>query len=240
MLLLTVPPLTHFHVALHASLCPRPARQKLTLAIALDILEKTVAGIQHLHDAGFTHGDVRASNVLIAGSDRDRVVKLCDFGLAQSSARRLDGADRKLAPWCGCHRGYIGWEDGSLVRWAAPEQLPAPERPVSVLHHPACDMYQFGGLVFEVLTGGQAPFFWQHHNVGAYRATLSGESTLFAATRDAVPLLWRVDVGHTGLWTSLLEKVVALMSRCLVPTPGDRPTAQLARDELQTCQRYLL
>jgi len=67
---------------------------ELRLSIALDI----ALAIQHLHDNGVVHRDLKSDNLLVQNDFR---VKLCDFGLArENNAPRMTlvGTPDWLAP----------------------------------------------------------------------------------------------------------------------------------------------
>jgi len=58
------------------------ARTKVAVDEARHICRQLLLAIQHVHDHGFVHNDVKPDNVLICAGD---VVKLADFGLSSSS-----------------------------------------------------------------------------------------------------------------------------------------------------------
>ncbi len=99
----------------------------------LRILEAVADGLDHAHDAGLVHRDVKPANILLSrrGTNGERAV-LGDFGIARSSgATRLTDTGALLAS----------------LPYAAPEQL--RDRPVTG----AVDVYGLGCVVYELLTG---------------------------------------------------------------------------------------
>ncbi len=108
-------------------------REMLPLHVAGMLLAQATAGLQHAHDRGVIHRDVKPSNVLI---DRTGRAVVSDFGIA-----RRDGAPRTT-------------ETGLVFgTWAymSPEQRSGDTLTV------ATDQYALGVMAFEVLTG-RLPF----------------------------------------------------------------------------------
>lgn len=98
--------------------------QAQALDLALDILN----GLNHAHEQGVLHCDVKPANVLVDGNRRARVT---DFGIA-----REVGA---------------GGRDGAVVgtpAYMSPEQIETPEK---VDHR--TDVFSAGMVLFEMLTG---------------------------------------------------------------------------------------
>lgn len=108
-------------------------RGRLPIEEAGRILSQVAAGLQHAHDRGVIHRDVKPANVLI---DRDGRAIVTDFGIA----RRDDGSTPTKT-------GFVL----GTVDYMSPEQR-AGER-VS----PATDQYALGVMAFELLTG-RLPF----------------------------------------------------------------------------------
>jgi hypothetical protein len=111
------------------------------------------------------------------------------------------------------------------VAWRAPETFhhdDAGRQIASV----ATDVYMLGGLMFEVLTAGRhAPFFWlPTERVMVVRATTS-INTIDSATVAGVSIPWAVVSGDD--WTGAVdgvERLKALMARCLHVEPSRRPS----------------
>jgi serine/threonine protein kinase len=101
--------------------------------LARQILEALAA----VHDAGVLHRDLKPSNILLTGADRD-VIKLADFGVA----RALDDDATRLT-----RTGHIV----GTPLYMAPEQM------LQLPMTPASDLYSFGLVLYEALSG-QIPF----------------------------------------------------------------------------------
>jgi serine/threonine protein kinase len=98
----------------------------------LDYLPQIGEALQHAHESGIVHRDVKPENILVDGRHR---VRLVDFGLA----KWLDPAGRRELDY-GLVTGTLGY--------MAPEQLAAPE----TVDHRA-DVFSTGVVSYEMLTG---------------------------------------------------------------------------------------
>src|SRR5262249_7878325 len=114
------------------SLRQRIAQQAVSDRDVLDYLPQIGEALQHAHESGIVHRDVKPENILVDSRNR---VRLVDFGLAK---------------WLG-PAGQRGPDEGRVAgTWGymAPEQLAAPE---SVDHR--ADVYSTGVVCYEMLTG---------------------------------------------------------------------------------------
>ncbi|GJN39171.1 hypothetical protein PR202_gb28272 [Eleusine coracana subsp. coracana] len=68
-----------------ARLIPRAAEQRLTEPQIKCYMQQLLSGLQHCHERGILHRDIKGSNLLI---DRHGVLKIGDFGLANYYGRR--------------------------------------------------------------------------------------------------------------------------------------------------------
>lgn len=106
----------------------RPVAQREALQFLLGVFMDVANALQTVHEAGFLHRDVKASNILIR---RDGSAKLADFGVAAE----LDG-----------DRSATGDFAGTPL-YAAPEQLRREKGALG----PATDVYGLGITLYEAL-----------------------------------------------------------------------------------------
>jgi eukaryotic-like serine/threonine-protein kinase len=104
-------------------------RGKIAPEAAVALALQACAGLQHAHDAGLIHRDVKPANLLVREDD---VLKIADFGIARAVEQtRLT-------------------QQGTVLGTAAylsPEQTAGEEVTA------AADVYSLGAVVYELLTG---------------------------------------------------------------------------------------
>jgi len=108
-------------------------RGRLSLEEALPILEQIAMALDYAHQRGIIHRDIKASNIMVT---KEGLVKVTDFGIA-----RVLGGERFT-------------QTGVLV--GTPEYM-APELWEGREASKASDIYAFGVLTYEMLTG-EVPF----------------------------------------------------------------------------------
>ena len=105
----------------------------------LELFVPVCQAIQHAHQKGVIHRDVKPSNVLVTLLDDKPVPKVIDFGVAKAIAQRL--TERTL---------FTGF--GSIVgtlEYMSPEQAAMAGQDVDT----RSDVYSLGVLLYELLTG---------------------------------------------------------------------------------------
>eukprot|EP00212_Chloropicon_laureae_P002861 CAMPEP_0197486358 /NCGR_PEP_ID=MMETSP1311-20131121/1276_1 /TAXON_ID=464262 /ORGANISM="Genus nov. species nov., Strain RCC856" /LENGTH=613 /DNA_ID=CAMNT_0043029391 /DNA_START=21 /DNA_END=1862 /DNA_ORIENTATION=- len=154
---------------------PKPTARR-ALELALDI----VKGMCYLSDQDIVHRDLKAANILISESG---TVKIGDFGVARLLPRNEV-----------CMTAETG-----TYRWMAPEVI--EHRP----YGSQADVYSFGIVLWEVVTGGKTPY-----------ELLS-------------PIQAAVGVAKHGLRPKMPPQVegtevAKIMKACWAANPGERPT----------------
>ncbi|MFT4232476.1 MAG: Stk1 family PASTA domain-containing Ser/Thr kinase [Leucobacter sp.] len=138
-------------------------QQRLTAEQALEIGEAVLAGLAAAHQAGIVHRDLKPENVLLADDGR---IKLGDFGLARAVSANTTTGQALL--------GTIAYLSPELVTRGVADAR--------------SDIYAFGILMYEMLTGSQ-PFTGEQPMQIAYQHAHSEVPAPSLKSPEATPEL---------------------------------------------------
>ena len=146
----------------------------------LELFLPVCQAIQHAHQKGIIHRDVKPSNILVAPYDGRPVPKVIDFGVAKATGQRL--TERTLFTGFGAVVGTL--------EYMSPEQAELNNQDIDT----RSDIYSLGVLLYELLTG-TTPLSRQRLRQAAFVEILRlireeeppRPSTRLSESRDALP-----------------------------------------------------
>lgn len=150
---------------------------QLTLLQKVEVARQIALGLEHAHSRSVIHRDIKPSNIRLSPSG---IVKLMDFGIAKLASENLTKTGQAVG----------------TPSYMSPEQLMG--QPIA----PASDVFSFGVVVYELLSGRQ-PF----------------------EGRNLQELIGQIVSGEPPalqLEGALAEQMAALVSRCLAKQPSVR------------------
>ncbi|WP_233592045.1 MULTISPECIES: serine/threonine-protein kinase [unclassified Corallococcus] len=116
----------------------------LPLEVIIELCQQALRGLAYSHEQGVTHRDISTDNLVVSF---DGVVKVVDFGIAQRTGALPEQRTGRASPVPGDDR--LTQEGGIIGKLA---YMP-PERMEGAEATPSGDLFAFGCVLLELLTG---------------------------------------------------------------------------------------
>ena len=141
----------------------------MPVANACYFAHQTALGLQHAHDEGLVHRDIKPGNLMLTHTKDKAMIKILDFGIAKLT--REQKIDFQLT------------SEGQAM--GTPDYI-SPEQIINA----TCadirsDIYSLGGTLYHLLTG--RPPFQTNSLYDAYQAHISRDADLLNLVRSDVP-----------------------------------------------------
>jgi serine/threonine protein kinase len=127
--------------------------KQFSLRQRLELFKPVCKAVQHAHQKGIIHRDIKPTNVVVAEYDNRAVPKVIDFGVAKATAQKL--TERTMFTEFG---QVIG-----TVEYMSPEQAKFNQLDIDT----RSDIYSLGVLLYELLIGS-TPFERQRLREAAF------------------------------------------------------------------------
>mmetsp|Transcript_8567 Transcript_8567/g.22085 ORF Transcript_8567/g.22085 Transcript_8567/m.22085 type:complete len:651 (-) Transcript_8567:1044-2996(-) len=172
--------------------------KRIATSLQCSMCADVACGLAYLQKTHWIHGDLAARNLLVAGdmaAPETIVVKICDFGHAMQTDEFNTPilVSRQLA-----------------FRWTAPELYEFRRS------SPETDIWSFGIVVYEILSGGRTPYWEIENNKDVMRNIQNG---------------WRMHREKT-VWKQFYEMMIA----CWHKEPSKRPKPQCVPNHMLLMQ----
>ena len=209
------------------TLAERIARGPIPVDEALAISAKIAEALEEAHEHGVVHRDLKPANAKITPDDK---INVLDFGLAKAFVDDVPETDNSMSPTMTRDATRAGVIMGTAA-YMSPEQAKGKQVDKST------DIFAFGALLYEMLTGKKA---FPGDDVSERLAAviklepdwdaLPGDTPHVIALREP-----RTSSSFSERWSGFAATVPSRRfrsSRAPTPTRGSRPTE---RKSLSTC-----
>src|SRR5262245_1986737 len=198
---------------------------------AINYAGQAACGLQHAHEQGLVHRDVKPSNLML---ERSGVVKVLDLGLARIATRASDGLSRIRKPDSPDVRIVLGTAD-----------YLAPEQARSSTVDGRADVYSLGAAAYFLLTGrppfdgGDAQEKLLRHQTEVPRRADAERPEVPAGVADVIArMLAKAPNGRPQTPARVVAELKPWLTEVPPPTPEEIPNQYTPHRDVDTQARH--
>lgn len=172
---------------------------ELTPQILIQWTLQIANGMKYLHDNSIIHCDIKSANILLninpfESSINDVILKISDFGLARK-----------------CFQSELKMNKAGTCSWMSPEVIKES------LYSKSSDVWSFGVLVWEILTG-QIPYkqIEQHtieYGIVMNKLKLPIPSTCPYELRELIELCWNLNPSDRPTFDQIIDLLIEISNK---------------------------
>lgn len=177
-------------------------------------------GLDYVHNSsgsssGFVHNHIKSSSIIVA--DNTLRAKICHFGTSELCGEPVDLSS-------GMDSGRKLRKSGSrTVRFEGTRGYMAPEFQVTGVATQKTDVYAFGVVVLEILSGEEAVRFELEGDDGRYRRVSVVETARESLKDQGGVRKWVDRRLRDSFPTDVAEKMIRVGLECVEDDPKERP-----------------
>ncbi|KAK8535985.1 hypothetical protein V6N13_104595 [Hibiscus sabdariffa] len=182
------------------------------MQIAIDVAH----GLDYIHhcsglESSFTHNHIKMTSILVAQDSLS--AKICHFGTAEICGEVTKSGSKSL-----------GRTDSKVMKIEGTRGYMAPELQFNGVVTQKCDVYAFGVVVLELLSGDEASKFMFDEGKGGYKRVSVIDTAREAAAGGVGGVRRWVDRRlEDSFPVEVAEKMVLVALECLEEDPRKRP-----------------
>nr|AFK45609.1 unknown [Medicago truncatula] len=191
-------------------------------------------GLDYVHNfagsgSGFVHNHIKSSSIIVA--EENFGVKICHFGTSELCGESVDDT-------AGSDSGRKLKKSGSKgVRFEGTRGYMAPEFLVTGVATQKTDVYAFGVVVLEILSGEEAVRFELEGNEGGYKRVSVVETAKEAWKEHGGVRKWVDRRLKDSFPMDVAEKMIRVGLECVGDDPNERP--DMGRVSMEVSKLYL-
>ncbi|KAK7343863.1 hypothetical protein VNO77_12945 [Canavalia gladiata] len=201
-----------------------------TWASRMQIASDIAHGLDYIHNFsgfGFVHNHIKSSSIVV--TEDSFSAKICHFGTSDLCGEAVDAAEEVSG-------GRLTRSGSRRVRLEGTKGYMAPEFQATGVATQKTDVYAFGVVILELLSGDEALRF-EFNDDGSYRRTSVVETARVAAEEYGGARKWVDKRLRDSFPMEVADRMIRVGLECVGDDPNERP--DMGRVSIEVSKLYL-